>query len=68
MKRKELKKLRVQQKAAEAVHAYRNTDMTADPLGQYTGLPEEVQQAVPQGKIYINPQSLERPTQDADDL
>ena len=67
MKRKEKRAQRVRTKAESVVEAYRSTGTETDPNGMYTGLTNEVQAAVAEGKIYLNPKDI-IPTQDADDL
>ena len=67
MKRKEKRIQQVKEKAEAAVEAYRTVGTQTDPNGMYTGLTNEVQQAVAEGKVYINPKDI-IPTQDADDL
>ncbi len=67
MKRKEKRKLRIEEKVTEVIDAYRSAGAHTDPNGMYTGNTEEIQHSCPQGKIYMNVQNTV-PTQDADDL
>ncbi len=67
MKRKEKRAQRVKARAESVVEAYRSVGTETDPNGMYTGITSEIQQAVAEGKIYMNPKDV-IPTQDADDL
>lgn len=76
MRRKEKRKIRVENKVNEVINAYRNNEINTDPFGQYTGITETtkeiIENASPGGKVYMNAQSIrcdmETPVQDADDL
>lgn len=76
MKRKEKRRIRVENKVNEVVNAYKEGSAQNDPMGQYTGNTaetlEKIEQAENGGKIYINAQNIssliEKPVQDADDL
>lgn len=68
MKRKEKRRLRVENKVNEVISAYRDTGRETDPQGHYTGNTADTPTAG--GKVYmnVNSLSLEKPVQDADDL
>ncbi|MBR5515213.1 MAG: hypothetical protein IKU52_03310 [Clostridia bacterium] len=68
MKRKEKRKLRVQNKVNEVISAFHEGSDMTDPQGQYTGTTADM--STPGGKIYMNASNikLEQPVQDADDL
>ena len=68
MKRKEKRRIRVENKVNEVINAYREGSSETDPQGQYTGNTADTPTFG--GKVYINASSLnlEKPVQDADDL
>ncbi|MBE6687193.1 MAG: hypothetical protein E7591_08195 [Ruminococcaceae bacterium] len=68
MKRKEKRRIRVEERVNEVINAYHQGSSMTDPFGQYTG--NNIDKPTDGAKIYRSAESLKDdiPVQDADDL